>query len=258
MHAPATKTKIEEILTELEPYLDLAKRVDAFTVQRWRREILKNMSVYPWAGYVALARLALIQWDLQGIHENFKKAINIADSAETRFIYANSLQLLGEYAAAAEQVLIASDRDPANLTILGHAIEYCQNAGRYSMATELIKKFAQRSPSKPHRDEEVITNTNAVIQANGISEDVVQRCNAIAFEVLRKHEVTFLRTRTIADTDEMFVMNYIDVPLDQDAVDRLDEELGVALFDNIPEFDPNRYWIGFEVMNPNVEVPNEL
>ena len=40
-------------------------------------------------------------------------------------------------------------------------------------------------------------------------------------------------------------MLYIDLDADEDVIEKIDEELGIELFDKVPEFNPDKYWVGY-------------
>ena len=79
----------------------------------------------------------------------------------------------------------------------------------------------------------------------GLPSDLPVRCNSIAFGFLRERRIPFVKTMMRIDSDDNSFMFNIGIMLPEDEVLSLDEELGVRLFDQVPDFDPARYWVGF-------------
>jgi tetratricopeptide (TPR) repeat protein len=251
---PVPKTKIQEILEEIQPYLDLTSRLDTFTLQRYKRDVHKYLGADYWAGYVALAQIGLLEWDDNAILENFAKAIALQKTSLTYDLYANALQMTGRFAEALDVAVIASDLEPQNLTLLSNAIQYAHNAGKIAMAHELVEVYRQRSPTREHSDASVISDTAYVLATCGMSETLMQNCIRLAFDVLRKHQVSYSALRHLVDLDECYLMYYIDIDAPGEQVEALDAELGQRLFDEVAEFDPNRFWIGYEKFRARASV----
>lgn len=239
----ATVTKVEEIISELLPAVG-KHYLDAFTIQRYKREIAKNLGAYPWAGYIASEMLAVLEWDEEGVDAFHKKALSYRNDAETYSFYATSLQLIGRYAKATEAILVASKMSPENLSILRRAIDYAQSAGKYDLAAEIIKDFNLRSPKDPYIGE-AFDMVLSALERSGMNQETIEQCHKVAFDVLRRHKVPFEGTRFRGDEQEAYVMFHITLDQPQDTINRLDEELGIALFDEVPDFDPSKYWIGY-------------
>lgn len=91
-------------------------------------------------------------------------------------------------------------------------------------------------------------------EENDIPEDVVASCHKIAFRVLRENKVPFTGTSIESDTQDKYIMYYIDVAAEEERVEELDRLLGVALFDEVPEFNPDKYWVGYK----KAQLKNEL
>jgi hypothetical protein len=242
-------TKVEELINLLLPYMDQKEQLDVFTLQKYKREARQNLAAYPWAGYVALGMIAVLEWDERTHEESFRNAMALRNNAETHHDYATTLQLFGKYEQAADEAIVASQMEPENLTYLGEAIVYSLNAGRLARAKALVDTFHLRNPRERHRDESILADAIGLLDENGTTEDVVTNCNRIAFEVLRKNRVPFQQTRLEADLQHVCLMYHIYVNVCSDELARLDDELSASLFENEPDFRPDKYWVGFSRRN---------
>jgi tetratricopeptide (TPR) repeat protein len=239
------RTKVEELIARLEPHMDQVGRLDAFTLQRYKKEALQNLHIYPWAGHIALGMIAVLEWDEVAIDTAYRNALALRNDSVTHAHYSTALQLIGKYEQAVGEAVIASAMAPENLSYLGDAIIYAQAAGQLTLAKELLEKYEQRSPLKEHETAESVMHALSVLEMNGISQDVVSRCNALAFEILRQHRVAYVSAQLETDTQDNYMMYYIQIDAPEEVIERLDEELGIALFDKVPEFHPDKYWVGF-------------
>jgi len=237
-------TKVEELIELLEPLMDQAKQIDAFTLGKYKREAKQNLHAYPWAGYIALGMIGVLEWDEGAIDDSYRNAIALRNNAESHAMYATSLQLIGKYEEAFIEAKIASDLVPENLTLLEDSIKYALFSGQLRIASELAEQYQLRSPAKPLKHRETIMNAVSIFDASEFSHKIVSHSNRVAFKFLRDKRVPYVKTRVETDSQDQYVMFYIDVDLDDDQVEALDEELGQVLFDEVPEFNPNKYWVG--------------
>jgi tetratricopeptide (TPR) repeat protein len=239
------KTKVEELIHILEPYMDSITQLDSFTLKKYKKEATVNLGTYPWAGHLALGMIAVLEWDQVALDQAYSNALHYCNDGFTRAHYGNALVLVGRYDDALRELLIAVDKAPEDLSYLRQAIDAAKLAGKFRTAERLQTMFTQRAPGQSHGLRETMRQVAEVLDINGISESVVGKCNAIAFEVLRRNQIRFLQTRFEADTQDNYVMFYIYVAADDDTVERLDDELGVELFDKVPDFHPDKYWVGY-------------
>lgn len=240
---PIAQTRVEQIVQELMPYV-AKQRIDEITLQRFKRDARKNLGAHPWAGYIALEMIAVLEWDEAGIDHNHKQALGYRNSSDTYAHYSTSLQLIGKYIEASDAILTASKMVPENLSYAMSAIHYAQSAGRFNLARDLITSFNLRSPKNPY-DEDLFEMVLSVIEKNKVSEETITQCNKVAFDILRQHRIPFVGTKFRGDAQDDYVMFYVTLSESQETIERLDEELGVALFDQVPDFDPSKYWVGY-------------
>jgi len=225
--------KVAEVIGILEPYMNTGK-IDSFTLKRLKREVEINLHADPFKGHIALCMISFLSWDEQGMADSHRNALAVRDTPFTHGHYANLLMMTGRYQEALESWLIAIRREPMNLTFLKHGIQSAKAAVKLQKALELLDLMAERAPGKDDGTKDKTMNFSAVLQVNGIGEDVASQCNAIAFEVLRKNRVRYVRTRINTDRQDNYTMFYIDIDADEELIERLDEELGNELFDRVP------------------------
>lgn len=241
----APRTKVEEISDQLRKLINVRQEVDAFTLQRFKRDILRNLNTDPLNGFYALQMVSVFEWDEAQLHETHRKACDISRSSNTYIHYATSLQMIGMYEQAAEAALTASQKCPEDLHFLRRAIVYHQNAGLFRRSRELIDLFNIRSPLNSYESAHHIDNAIGALNANGTSDETIADCNRLAFELLRRNRVTHAGVQITADNQDNYVMFFIYVNADEEQVSSLDDALGIELFDKISDFHPDRYWVGY-------------
>lgn len=237
--------KVAEVIGILEPHMNAGK-IDSFTLKRLRKEVELNLHIDPFKGHIALCMISFLDWDEQGMAGSHSNVLAIRDIPFAHAHYANLLMLTGRYEEALESWLTAIRREPMNLTYLKHGIQSAKAAVNLQKALELLDLMSERAPGKDDGTKDKTMNFSAVLQTNGIGEDVASQCNAIAFEVLRRNHVRYTRTRISTDRQDNSTMFYIDIDADDEIIGRLDEELGNELFERVPEFHPDKYWVGYE------------
>ncbi len=238
-------TKVEELIHTLQPYMDQTHQLDTFTLERFKREARQNMGAYPWAGHIALGMIAVLEWDERSIDKHYGAALGFKNDGRTYDSFATALQLIGKYDEAAEKALLASNLVPENLTYLRSAISYHQHAGKLTEAQKLMETLFLRSPNEDRENAMVLENTLQILASHGISETVVADCNRIAFALLRQKRVPYFGTRLETDSQDKYIMFHIEIDAPDELVWELDQELGDALFDEVPSFNPDKYWIGY-------------
>jgi tetratricopeptide (TPR) repeat protein len=238
--------KVVEIIKALQPYMDQRLELDQFTLQRYKRDIRDNIMVDPWSGYLALGMIAVLEGDDDALDAAYGNALAISNDSLTHANYANALQIVGRFNEAFEHSVIASDKDPTNLTQLEQAINFSRHAGRFTVGKELIQRYSLRAPGKSLKSEGLIMDALSIFENSDLSEDTVSKCNHIAFALLRRHKIHYFSTKLRTDTQDNYLMFYIYVFATDEQVAKLDEELGIELFDSVPEYHPDRYWVGFE------------
>lgn len=242
--SPIPKTKAEEIRIQINPFLESRTLPDEFTLNRFKRDIEMAKSVDAVNAYLALGTLAVLEWDEELLDLSYQNTIRLDASSETYEQYATSLQMLGKYPEAAMNARLASEKNPTDLTCLRRAISYSFIAGEIMMAEQLCDKYALRAPGSPLDRSTQIRHANIALRSSNTTEEVVKKCNAVAFQMLREKQIAFRRIRYESDLQDSLVMLFIEIIFDEAGVSALDRELGDRLFDEVEEFHPGKYWIG--------------
>lgn len=243
---PLALSIVQDIFKNLAPYLETRAELDEFTLNRYKREVERNLGGDPILGNQVRAILALMEWDEAGFDEWFARALGLSDSGDVHFGYANSLQLLGRFPEAFAHAFIASERVPENLTYLSTAITYAHHSGLFDKAAELVDIYNTRSPKSLHQDTNLVKDTLQSMKILGLPDDLPARCNAVAFKLLREHKIPYSHTLMLVDVEEYAILYHICINRPADVVQKVDDELGVRLFDELPDVDPGKYWVGFD------------
>lgn len=243
---PIPLTKANEIFNLLAPFMGQPGSIDQFTLERYKRELAKHTLADPVMANQARGMIAVLEWDVDGVHEWYSRALRVIDRPEIHVNYASALQLLGRFREAAAEVEIGVARVPENLTYLSLAVTYTHNAGNLERAVDLIDLYNLRSPGAPHMYTSLMHEALESKRELKLGDDLIASCNEVAFDYLREHRIPFRDTTLRIDNEDASLMYTINVDAPIEIVERLDLELGLLLYDRVPEFNPAAYWIGYE------------
>jgi hypothetical protein len=243
---PVPRTKAEEIRELLRPFVASRSLPDEFTLSRFKKEIERGRAIDPVNAYLAAGAIAVLEWNENSLDWSYQNALKFDASADVLEEYATSLQMLGNYESAAEKARLASEKSPTDLTALRRAISYTFIAGEVDMAESLCDVYALRAPTAPLDRANPIRHANMAFRASSTSPEHVKKCNSIAFKMLRDRKIPFKRIHYETDLQDSGVMLIIDIVLGKDEVTVLDRELGDRLFDEVEDFHPGKYWVGYE------------
>lgn len=245
MTAAIPRTDAEELAIQLSRMCEAQTRIDQLTSQRLKRDIEKAKARDAKNAFVARGLLALLEWDLPGIRSSFEAALPLGGMTETLEQYATTLQMIGDYPGACDQIEKAFSRSRTDLQVVNKTINFSFLAGRYTRAREVCDMYDLLRPTDPHEERLSIEQAIAVLKISGGSEAMVEECNRIAFELLRERRVVFNETTSEADELDGMLFLTISVCADEALVEELDAELGERLFDRVEGYNPNRYWVGY-------------
>lgn len=240
------RTKAVELVSQLSQLCQAQDPIDEITSRRLRREIEQSKGVDARNAFIARGMLAMLEWDLPGIHSSFEAALPLGDATTALESYATCLQMIGDYANAANIIQRAYDRARTDLRLLRKAINFCYLAAHFSCAKELCDMYDKLCPSEPHPEGRSIEQALEVLEMGGLNEQLAAQCNRIAFDLLRERQVVFLETSSEGDLLDGIMLMDIIVKADQQTVELLDAELGERLFDEVAGYNPSCYWIGYK------------
>jgi hypothetical protein len=242
---PAPKTKAEELIAEIASLLPRRGQIDAFTVRRLKREIEQARAVDTVTAYRADGMLGVLEWSVLDIESAFNSVMQFTSSASLYVNFAACFQLLGQYFRASELMMIASDLEPTNLTTLRKSAHYSLLAGRFDVAQKISEVFDVRSPGESVPSAEVIRDAIFALNKAGLPTSTVIKCNRIAFDFLVEKKVPFTQTRYKTDKEDASTMLLIEIGVNEDLITLLDRDLGERLFDQIEDYRPSLYWVGY-------------
>jgi hypothetical protein len=213
---PIARTKAQELLLTITAMANGVSKPSEFTLAALRREAKNSLQTDAYNGYMALGALAALTWNDQGLDENHRLSIALGDNELSHRNYAVSLDAVMRYADAADEMLIASNLHPENITSLIKAFFYAFYAGRLGEAMTLREKLEKRSPESLNQ----IFDIEGVIHVlNGIDggEEEFRHGMKIVFDTLRRHHIkpNTIGTRIDRDVSDPSVLLefYIDTPI---------------------------------------------
>jgi hypothetical protein len=240
-------TKAQDLTRQLTDLCNAQAPIDELTSRRFRRDVEAAQGFDPFNAALARTLLAVLHWDEDAIRRNIDDALKMQGDYDTYDFAATAWQLIGDYENAAAAGRRASELARTDLSLLRKAISYTYLDGQFRHAKELCDMYDKMSPAEPHPNRKALDEASALFEGDGFDQDQAAQCNRIAFKLLRERRVLFVSNTLECDEEDRIIMLRINVRADQKTVDELDFELGERLFDQISDYDPTRYWVGYQV-----------
>ncbi len=244
MTQPIPQTKASQLFDKAIA-LGKQKNPSEFTIHSLKRDLLHELKHEPVVSHIALGVLAAMEWNIKDLHKHHNCSISLKDCAWTRDNYAISLAHVGLYHDAAEQVILASEMEPENLTFLTRAIHWSTISGMFPKALELTHTFTQRGGQMSSLiDAKLISESLIKL---GIPEDEFSETQKLAFELLREHKISHEGTRAEIGYCQEDQSIYFEISVATDSKTAVDLEcaLAIRLNDSLPEWHADKLILGF-------------
>ena len=197
---PTTQTKAQDLLDKLSGLAGSRKQISELQIAALRREAKQSLHADAFHGYMALGALASLVWDDEALHENHQCAIRLSNSELAHRNYAASLSAVLLYENAANEMMLAVDKEPENLTSLRTAIDFAVFAGMIGAAMKLYRTLKIRSPES--NEDDLNANIIAGIFAQaGIDESEFRQGQHIVLDTLRRRKILPETISTQVDDD---------------------------------------------------------
>lgn len=246
---PNHQTIEKDLFDKISRYIDSDRQPDQFTIASLKRDAEKLKGADAVARFMALGAIAALEFDEKSAINFHQNAIRLENSERTHEFFAVTLQQLGFFADAADEALIASEREPENLTILGIAIRYSLMAGRIRLAKELIGKFKDRQPNEIPDEVEFIDRLCDALEELSIPEEEIKVRQMAAFGILRERKIPYTRHSWGIDEDigDEAVHFNIQVSVDVETLLELESQLVERVFEEIPNPHIGRFVVGYQL-----------
>ena len=194
------KSKSSEIISGLVQ-LDWNDRQNQILLRRYQKEIERSLSNDPCAKFIALGIIAAMERNLDGVHECFKKAINLSCGNSAAICnYTIALGHLGFYSEATQKIQQACEQDPSDLNILDALIFHQTYSGRIHDAYASARKWFGLQ-STHHNLSYYLSQANQVLTQENINDDAIEQLYKIAITPLRKRNLYIGAAHFIAKFD---------------------------------------------------------
>lgn len=238
-------TKASQVILELSRHLHDDAPLSELVLARYKRDLHASMQADASEAYAGLGMIAGIEWDENTMRQCFENAIRLDDEFTAHANYAVALHRLGFVAEAAHQYRIAYDLAPTDIEAALNAVMATYIAGELNLAVTLGKRLQNLSPSKLGFELATAEKILRLFGKTSTDPELMQRCNKVAFDVLREHRVRSKSVATEIDMEDQIVFTMIEVKASNAEIDHLDEILGGRLYNDVEDYDPHRYWVGY-------------
>ncbi|OQW93030.1 MAG: hypothetical protein BWK79_13285 [Beggiatoa sp. IS2] len=233
MSQPALKT--EEISNELDILLEKCRRfekVDGFTLKRLKNEAKKLLSKEPSSAYWILGAIGMFEDDIDGVHENYKKAL---DLSKTPLIYSNysvSLGNMGYHSQAFDLLKKIEIKDDKRLLFL---LDSGVMSGHFHETKLLLSnQFNQKYNQRFNIDHEQVIS---FMDHKGVSDADLRKLIEVTFNVAQQRGIFTFKPPEIclSPDEETFCFEYwIEVPVDVATVVELNTQLDSSIIEQCP------------------------
>lgn len=238
-------TKASQVMLELSRHLQDDEPLSELVLARYKRDLNASMQADASEAYAGLGMIAGIEWDEKTMRQCFENAIKLDDEFTAHANFAVALHRLGFMADAAHQYRIAYELAPTDVEAALNAVMATYIAGELNLAIALGKRLQNLACSKLDFELESAKKILRLFAETSTDPGLMQRCNKVAFDVLREHRVRSKSVSTEIDMEDQIVFTMIEVKTSNAEVDQLDEILGNRLYSDVEDYDPNRYWVGY-------------
>jgi tetratricopeptide (TPR) repeat protein len=229
-------SKSDETFQQLAMLAGLGVSPDEIGLLRHERAARACVHTDAVSAYQALGVIAMFRWSLQGVRENFERAIRLHSGAFVRANYGRALAGLNDMAGAAEELEVAAEKEPTNLSYLRTAITYRFCAGQWTRARELLDRLDQRT-REPGVRMLGFRNTLDFAREIGIRDETVSKSAASALEFLRSKKVRVKDFSHSLDNVSGDDTVYLDVLVEtsEEEARILDDEHALSIFDAVDD-----------------------
>ncbi|MBF0133852.1 MAG: hypothetical protein HQL75_14865 [Magnetococcales bacterium] len=197
-------------------------------VQQYRRK-------EPTRAFYLLGLLATLREDDAGMRSCFRNALtHSGNDFDVRHGYGSCLARLGFFSEARVQYEILYQEDPEDLDVLAELIVSALAAGRIQEGVKWIHCWSEMNPDRPFEEAETIAKSGALLEKFGVSDDQVERLQALALKILEKErmEVKTINYRGMPEENPQWIDASLVLDEPEDVVEKLNSKLASVLSTN--------------------------
>lgn len=141
-------------------------------------------------GYMALGTLASLEGQLESIHMNYKKAMELSPRNSIVIAnYAISLGRVGYFSKAADLMLDANHLSKERWIHLGDALYFCGIAGRFHQVGKLLELWNKINPRRSHSLNQLAPEMIGLMDRKQVSDAELERLIIATISVLHHHAI---------------------------------------------------------------------
>ncbi len=174
-----------------------------FELRRLEKVVSEHRRMEPIRAFYLLGLIATLNEDHDTMRAHFNNALlHSGGDPDVRHGFGACLARLGFYSEAREQYEVLYDSSPDDLDLLAELIVSSLAAGRIQDGVRWIQRWSELNPDRPFEEAETISQSGALLEKFGISDDHVERLQGLAMSILER------------ERKEVKTINYSGVPVD--------------------------------------------
>lgn len=192
---PIPKTVENDIREKLIPLFQRGRFIDKNSIEyrSLEKQVQALIKIEPENGYDVMGALCSLLGDVEGMKENYKKALRLPHSNTAIANKILSHINLGFFSEAAEDIQILEKPDSDNLEA---AIKFNAELGRFRRVVELYQYWCKRYPEKKHYGIGDIPRAADIFDENGIGlNDLLPSLDILGTVIRSNKLITFLEPR---------------------------------------------------------------
>ncbi|MBF0187801.1 MAG: hypothetical protein HQL50_07735 [Magnetococcales bacterium] len=162
---------VQRLIVALE-----SETLNPFELNGFKRAAARMRLEEPDLAFCILGIVAGIERRIDDMNRDFRNAMRHAPSSwEIRYIYANTLLLLGFYSCSAEVARDTCHCYPCYSSLLNSLIQACYRAGRMAEASRWIEHWEEKREGEFHSLTQNVMRLKAFYRDNDLDDDRVER-----------------------------------------------------------------------------------
>ena len=240
------KTRAKDAIALIDAHMRAGDDApDEITVMRLRRALMESMVADAAEAYAGLGMLETLLWHADDARNHFNKAVQLDSEFTVHSNYAMCLARLGKISDAAEHARIAAAMALTDIHAIERATHYSMVAGELGAAKDWAEKLRKLTPGSEPREASAVDSILSVFAKSGVHESVMAQCNKLAYSVAGAHQTVIAAISSEVDLQDKIVLLTLTLNASEKKTQELDSILGSQLFEQVPNYDPGKYWVGF-------------
>ena len=186
-YRPTAKPKANDLVAQLSE-LTKSSVVQELPMRRLRNQAQSLMDSDPAGAHTVFGGVAALEWDLEGVRNHFRIALQHDAGAGTYYNYSIALSNVEATADAFDAAQSALRQAEDDKFLLRNAIEHAAKSAHFTLANDLCRRWTSLSPEESHPLSSVLVELEKAIERRVFDQESVQEVLGIMATVQRSEK----------------------------------------------------------------------